>query len=70
MLTIIFSILTINNIIASEFFPGAPDRKKKAQIRSRVEHPFHLIKNLFHYRKTRYRGLEKNTHRLQILFGL
>ena len=44
--------------------------KKKAQIRSRVEHPFHVIKNLFHYRKTRYRGLEKNTHQLQILFGL
>jgi len=44
--------------------------KKKAQIRARVEHPFHVIKNLFHYRKTRYRGLEKNTHQLQILFGL
>jgi len=33
--------------------------RKKAQIPSRVEHPFHVIKNLFHYRKTRYRGLKR-----------
>jgi hypothetical protein len=30
MLTVIFSILAINNIIASEFWLGAPDRKKSA----------------------------------------
>jgi len=27
--------------------------------RARVEHPFHVTKNLFHHRKTRYRGLVK-----------
>ena len=31
--------------------------KRKAQVRARVEHPFHVIKNLFRHRKTRYRGL-------------
>ena len=44
--------------------------KLKAQIRSRVEHPFHIIKNLFRYRKVRYRGLHKNTCQLQTLFAL
>ncbi|HET9822195.1 MAG TPA: IS5 family transposase, partial [Burkholderiaceae bacterium] len=33
----------------------------KASLRAKVEHPFHVIKNLFRYRKTRYRGLAKNT---------
>lgn len=41
----------------------------KASIRSKVEHPFHVVKNLFRHRKTRYQGLEKNTAQLFILFG-
>lgn len=44
--------------------------KAKAQIRARVEHPFHVIKNLFKYRKVRYRGLAKNTAQLYSLFAL
>ena len=42
----------------------------KAQVRARVEHPFHVIKNLFKHRKTRYRGLAKNTAQLHSLFAL
>jgi IS5 family transposase len=42
----------------------------KAQLRSRVEHPFHVIKNLFGHRKVRYRGLAKNTAQLFTLFAL
>jgi IS5 family transposase len=42
----------------------------KASIRAKVEHPFHVVKNLFRHRKTRYRGLEKNTAQLLTLFGL
>jgi transposase, IS5 family len=42
----------------------------KAQIRSRVEHAFHVLKNLFHHRKVRYRGLRKNTAQLYSLFAL
>ena len=38
--------------------------------RAKVEHPFHVIKNLFKYRKTRYRGLARNTAQLQTLFAL
>ena len=44
--------------------------KAKAQVRARVEHPFHIIKNLFCHRKTRYRGLARNTAQLQSLFAL
>lgn len=42
----------------------------KAGVRAKVEHPFHVIKNLFRHRKTRYRGLAKNTHQWQALFAL
>lgn len=31
----------------------------KASVRAKVEHPFHVIKNLFRHRKTRYRGLPR-----------
>jgi transposase, IS5 family len=42
----------------------------KASIRSKVEHPFHIVKNLFHYKKVRYKGLAKNTAQLHTLFAL
>jgi len=42
----------------------------KAQVRARVEHPFHILKNLFRHRETRYRGLAKNTAQLHSLFAL
>ena len=56
--------------------PGAPlgdllerIEHAKASIRAKVEHPFHVVKNLFGHRKTRYRGLAKNTAQLFSLFG-
>tara|TARA_R110002095_G_scaffold28624_1_gene28527 strand:- start:361 stop:687 length:327 start_codon:yes stop_codon:yes gene_type:complete len=44
--------------------------KIKAQIRAKIEHPVHVVKNLFRYRKIRYRGLLKNTAHLFTLFAL
>ena len=44
--------------------------KVKAAVRAFVEHPFHIVKNIFRHRKVRYRGLAKNGHQLHILFGL
>jgi len=44
--------------------------KLKAQVRSRVEHPFHVVKNIFRYQKTRYKGLAKNDAQLNVLFAL
>jgi IS5 family transposase len=35
-----------------------------------VEHPFHVVKNRFNFRKLRYRGLTKNTAQLYSLFAL
>lgn len=40
------------------------------KLKARVEHPFHVIKNIFRYKKTRYKGLAKNDAQLQMLFGL
>lgn len=42
----------------------------KASIRAKVEHPFHIVKNLFGHKKTRYRGIAKNQHQWQVLFAL
>ena len=42
----------------------------KASVRAKVEHPFHMIKNLFRQRKVRYKGLAKNEAQLFALFGL
>jgi transposase, IS5 family len=46
------------------------DERSKAQLRAIVEHPFHVVKNLFRHRKVRYRGLAKNTAQLFSLFAL
>jgi IS5 family transposase len=44
--------------------------KTKARIRAKVEHPFRVIKCQFGHRKTRYRGLAKNTSQLRVMFAL
>ena len=42
---------------------------RKSSVRSKVEHPFLIIKRYFGFAKTVYRGLAKNTHRLHTLFA-
>ena len=42
----------------------------KASVRAKVEHPFHIVKNIFGMKKARYKGLAKNTAQLFTLFGL
>jgi len=49
---------------------AAAAERMLAQLRSPVEHPFHVIKNLFRHKKARYRGLKKNTAQLYSLFAL
>ena len=44
--------------------------KARAQVRARVEPPFHIIKNLFKHRKVRCRGIARNTAQLYSLFAL
>lgn len=43
---------------------------EKSSVRAKVEHVFGVVKGLFRYRKTRYRGLRKQTAKLNILFAL
>lgn len=43
--------------------------KVKASVLVKVEHPFHVLRNLFKNRKTRYRGLAKNTAQLYTLLA-
>lgn len=42
---------------------------KKSSIRCKVEHPFHIIKNFFKCKKTKFRGLKKNFQMFQLLFA-
>jgi len=44
--------------------------RTKSSVRSKVEHPFGVIKRLFGFAKVRYRGLEKNAHRLFVTCAL
>ena len=44
--------------------------KEKPSVRSKAEHVFGVVKNLFGYRKTRYRGLAKQNAKLNVLFAL
>lgn len=43
---------------------------EKSSVRAKVEHVFGVIKGQFGYRKTRYRGLRKQTAKLNMLFAL
>ena len=47
-----------------------PVERALSQVRAWVEHPFHIVKNLFRHKKLRYRGLAKNTAQLRTLFAL
>jgi transposase, IS5 family len=47
-----------------------PVERALSQVRAWVEHPFHIVKNLFRHNKLRYRGLAKNTAQLHTLFAL
>jgi len=43
---------------------------RKSSVRAKVEHVFGVVKGLLRYRKTRYRGLRKQTAKLNIMFAL
>ncbi len=44
--------------------------REKSSVRAKVEHVFAVVKGRFRYRKTRYRGLQKQTAKLNMLFAL
>lgn len=46
------------------------NNKKKSSVRSKVEHPFQVLKCQWNYKKARYKGLFKNSMQLHTLFAL
>jgi IS5 family transposase len=46
------------------------EERRKAQVRAYVEHPFRVVKCVFGYVKTRFKGLTKNTTQIVTLFAL
>jgi IS5 family transposase len=40
--------------------------RNRSRVRSKGEHPFHVIKRVFGFAKVRYRGLAKNTNRVLV----
>lgn len=44
--------------------------RSKSRVRARVEHVFGVIKRVFGFQKVRYRGLNKNAHRLFVTCAL
>jgi IS5 family transposase len=44
--------------------------REKSSVRAKVEHVFGVVKKQFGYRRTRYRGLRKQTAKLNMMFAL
>lgn len=44
--------------------------REKSSVRAKVEHIFAVVKGRFRYRKTRYRGLQNQTAKLNMVFAL
>lgn len=42
---------------------------RKSAVRCKVEHSYRIVKDIFGFRKTVYRGLRKNLNRLHVLFA-
>ena len=49
--------------------PDRAEESREASVRSRVEHPFLIVKRDFGFAKTRYRGIGKNLNHLHMLFA-
>jgi len=53
--------------------PAGWDKKierQKSAVRSKVEHPYQILKRRFGFKKTRYKGLKKNAGALNVRFAL
>ena len=60
----------IKKLSASGQWRAKKTEHQKSSVRAKVEHVFAVIKGQFRYRKTRYRGLRKQTAKLNMLFAL
>ena len=60
----------IRKLSASGQWKAKKAEHQKSSVRAKVEHVFAVIKGQLRYRKTRYRGLRKQTAKLNMLFAL
>lgn len=61
---------SIKKLSRSGQYAAKKRERQKSSVRCKVEHVFSVVKNIFRYRKTRYRGLRKQTAKLNIMFAL
>ena len=59
----------LNEFMEPQFLAERAE-KMKASIRAKVEHPFHVVKNLFRHREARYKAMAESPAQLLSLFGL
>lgn len=60
----------INKLSKSGQYAAKKREHEKSSVRCKVEHVFAVVKRLFGYRKTRYRGLRKQMLKSYIMFAL
>ena len=60
----------ISKLSKNEQYRANKSEHQKSSVRAKVEHVFGVVKKLFNYRKTRYRGLEKQTQKMNMMFAL
>ena len=61
---------SIRKLSKSGQYAAKKREHEKSSVRCKVEHVFAVVKKLFGYRKTRYRGLRKQTSKNYIMFAL
>ena len=61
---------SINKLSKSGQYAAKRREHQKSSVRCKVEHVFAVVKRLFGYRKTRYRGLRKQMLKSYIMFAL
>ena len=61
---------SINKLSKSGQYAAKKREHEKSSVRCKVEHVFAIVKKLFGYRKTRYRGLRKQMLKSYIMFAL
>lgn len=60
----------IKKLSTSGQYAAEKAEHKESSVRAKVEHVFAAVKRQLGYRRTRYRGVEKQTSKINIMFAL
>ena len=61
---------SVRGVLANESLVFEIEEFAKSTVRSKVEHVFGVVKRLFHFLRTRYRGLQKQQAKFNMIFAL